>query len=68
MVSLIGAFLDFATKLFLNCIFNLLICIQFFSDPQAARGRVPSKRGVGVMFGPDVTQNFLDTNGLSLVR
>ena len=31
------------------------------------RGRSPSKRGVGCQFGPDVTQNFLDTNGMDYV-
>lgn len=30
-------------------------------------GKSPSKRGVGFSFGPDITQNFLDTNHLSLV-
>lgn len=27
----------------------------------------PSKRGVGLSFGPDVTANFLERNGLKLV-
>ncbi len=30
-------------------------------------GRGPSKRGVGLSFGPDVTKSFLDYNGLSLL-
>jgi len=38
-----------------------------WSDPQAYQGRAPSKRGVGVAFGPDVTERFLQTNGLSLI-
>ncbi len=38
-----------------------------WSDPIAVRGRQPSKRGVGVMFGPDVTEDFLKTNGLKMV-
>lgn len=38
-----------------------------WSDPQAAPGRLPSKRGVGLSFGPDVTANFLARNGLKLV-
>ena len=38
-----------------------------WSDPQHAPGRARSKRGVGFSFGPDITQNFLDRNGLSLV-
>lgn len=28
-------------------------------------GRHPSKRGVGVQFGPDVAAKFLEENGLS---
>lgn len=38
-----------------------------WSDPAEANGREPSKRGVGIAFGPDVTQDFLDTNNLRLV-
>jgi len=38
-----------------------------WSDPQAMPGRAPSKRGVGLSFGPDVTANFLERNGLKLV-
>eukprot|EP00397_Hematodinium_sp_SG-2012_P007364 GEMP01007409.1.p1 GENE.GEMP01007409.1~~GEMP01007409.1.p1 ORF type:complete len:507 (+),score=99.53 GEMP01007409.1:170-1690(+) len=40
---------------------------MLWSDPQAPAGRAASKRGVGVAFGPDVTSNFLNTNGLKLV-
>ena len=36
-------------------------------DPQAANGRSPSKRGIGLSFGPDVIANFLKNNGLSLI-
>ncbi|CAM9931298.1 unnamed protein product [Phaeothamnion confervicola] len=38
-----------------------------WSDPQPFPGRSPSKRGVGMAFGPDVTAAFLDHNGLELV-
>jgi serine/threonine-protein phosphatase 5 len=38
-----------------------------WSDPQPGLGRTPSKRGVGVAFGRDVTENFLKTNDLKLV-
>lgn len=40
---------------------------MLWSDPQSGRGRMPSKRGVGVAFGRDVTENFLKTNDLKLV-
>jgi serine/threonine-protein phosphatase 5 len=30
-------------------------------------GRSASKRGTGTQFGPDVTANFLETNGLELL-
>ena len=43
------------------------MCEALWSDPQPEPGRAPSKRGVGVQFGPDVTRSFLETNGLSLV-
>merc|ERR1719197_1225252 len=38
-----------------------------WSDPQPTPGRVPSKRGVGVAFGKDVTENFLRMNNLKMV-
>lgn len=38
-----------------------------WSDPQPFVGRSPSKRGVGMAFGPDVTRAFLEENGLSLL-
>jgi len=38
-----------------------------WSDPQPYPGRAPSKRGVGVAFGPDVTERFLKANNLSLI-
>ena len=39
-----------------------------WSDPSDTNGRNPSKRGISCMFGPDVTQRFLDDNGLSKYR
>jgi len=36
-----------------------------WSDPNDNNGRAPSKRGISCMFGPDVTQRFLDDNDLS---
>ncbi|XP_020284073.1 serine/threonine-protein phosphatase 5 [Pseudomyrmex gracilis] len=44
-----------------------LMCELLWSDPQPQMGRAPSKRGVGVQFGPDVTQNFLRTNSLDYI-
>ena len=44
-----------------------LMCETLWADPQPMPGRSPSKRGVGLSFGPDVTENFLQTNGLSMV-
>eukprot|EP00971_Amphidinium_carterae_P247624 4917355-Amphidinium_carterae.1 len=44
-----------------------LMTEMLWSDPQPAMGRAASKRGVGVAFGQDVTENFLQTNGLKMV-
>ncbi|KAK9809755.1 hypothetical protein WJX73_003393 [Symbiochloris irregularis] len=44
-----------------------LMCEALWSDPQPSDGRAPSKRGIGVAFGPDVTRDFLTTNSLDLV-
>lgn len=38
-----------------------------WSDPQPFPGKSPSKRGVGYAFGPDITENFLEFNNLSLL-
>jgi len=44
-----------------------LMCELLWSDPQEFPGRAPSKRGVGVAFGPDVTHAFLAHNNLDLL-
>ncbi|XP_047055681.1 serine/threonine-protein phosphatase 5-like [Lolium rigidum] len=44
-----------------------LMCEILWSDPQPQAGRGPSKRGVGLSFGADVTKKFLDDNNLDLV-
>jgi serine/threonine-protein phosphatase 5 len=44
-----------------------LMSDALWSDPQPFDGRGPSKRGVGLTFGPDITANFLDTNGLKMI-
>ncbi|KAF0757311.1 hypothetical protein AaE_004306, partial [Aphanomyces astaci] len=38
-----------------------------WSDPQPFPGRGPSKRGIGLSFGPDVTKSFLAHNNLELL-
>jgi len=43
------------------------MCELLWSDPGPEPGRQPSKRGVGVAFGPDVTKSFLQNNGLELL-
>jgi serine/threonine-protein phosphatase 5 len=42
-----------------------IMCECLWSDPQDDDGRTPSKRGVGISFGPNVAAKFLDENGLS---
>lgn len=44
-----------------------LMCELLWSDPQPQPGRAPSKRGVGVQFGPDVTSKFLQQNNLEYI-
>jgi serine/threonine-protein phosphatase 5 len=43
------------------------MCECLWSDPAPEQGRQASKRGVGLQFGPDITQQFLKNNGLELV-
>jgi len=38
-----------------------------WSDPHKERGRHPSKRGVGVQFGPDIAHAFLNDNKLEIL-
>ena len=45
-----------------------LMCDLLWSDPQPFHGRTPSKRGVGMSFGPDITRRFLEQNGLCTTR
>ena len=40
---------------------------MLWSDPCKVSGRIPSKRGVSIQFGPDVAAKFLDENGLKLL-
>ena len=40
---------------------------MLWADPQEANGRGPSKRGVGLAFGPDVTRRFAEKNGVTAI-
>lgn len=44
-----------------------LMAEMLWSDPQDTNGWGPSKRGIGVAFGPDVTSRFLQLNNLDIV-
>jgi serine/threonine-protein phosphatase 5 len=44
-----------------------LMMEMLWTDPQPENGRGPSKRGVGVQFGPDVTARFCEKNGLEAI-
>ncbi|KUL88118.1 hypothetical protein ZTR_04010 [Talaromyces verruculosus] len=44
-----------------------LMMEMLWTDPQPTPGRGPSKRGVGLQFGPDVTKRFCERNGLEAV-
>lgn len=44
-----------------------LMSDMLWADPIAVRGRHPSKRGVGLSFGPDITEAFCTLNGIQLV-
>ncbi|RWS03794.1 serine/threonine-protein phosphatase 5-like isoform X1 [Dinothrombium tinctorium] len=44
-----------------------IMCELLWSDPMPNYGRAPSKRGVGVQFGPDVTEKFCNFNNLKYI-
>lgn len=44
-----------------------LMMEMLWTDPQTEPGRGPSKRGVGMQFGPDVTRRFCEKNGLDAI-
>ena len=48
-------------------VFAGIMCDLLWSDPQILPGTSPSKRGVGVQFGPNVTVDFLNKNGLDYI-
>lgn len=43
------------------------MCELLWSDPHPGLGRAPSKRGVGVAFGSDITHRFLQENNLGTI-
>ncbi|KAJ1730872.1 Palmitoyl-protein thioesterase 1 [Coemansia biformis] len=46
---------------------NSLMCESLWSDPQPQNGRTPSPRGTAIQYGPDVTREFCEKNGLTMV-
>jgi serine/threonine-protein phosphatase 5 len=44
-----------------------IMCELLWSDPHPQKGRHPSKRGVGIGFGPDIAHKFLDDNKLNIL-
>ncbi|WRT65305.1 uncharacterized protein IL334_002248 [Kwoniella shivajii] len=44
-----------------------IMCEMLWTDPQEPTGRGPSKRGVGLGFGPDVTKRWCDLNKITAV-
>ncbi|GAA5825213.1 hypothetical protein JCM11251_006147 [Rhodosporidiobolus azoricus] len=44
-----------------------LMCEMLWCDPQTEDGRGPSKRGVGLGFGPDVTRRWTQKNEITAV-
>lgn len=42
------------------------MCDLLWADPSVINGRQPSKRGASMAFGPDITQKFLEANGLGI--
>ena len=45
------------------------MCIRdrLWTDPQPSNGRAPSKRGIGMQFGPDITERFCLSNKIRKV-
>jgi serine/threonine-protein phosphatase 5 len=40
------------------------MCDLLWADPTPNKGRTPSKRGVSMGFGPDISEKFLKDNNL----
>jgi serine/threonine-protein phosphatase 5 len=43
------------------------MCEILWNDPCREKGKIPSKRGIGICFGPDITKKFLEENSLDLL-
>lgn len=50
----------------LSIFYSGLMSDLLWSDPHPYPGRGPSKRGVGLSFGADVTKRFLEDNNLGI--
>ncbi len=46
---------------------NTLFSQLLWSDPQEAYGKAESPRGDGILFGPDITEDFLKRNKLNCI-
>jgi len=57
----------YSSSSLLSCVLELPSSSAPLDRLQDALGRGPSKRGVGLAFGPDVTKDFLDRNGLQMI-
>ena len=45
-----------------------IMCDLLWADPTKENGRHPSKRGISIGFGPDISAKFLDENNLSYFK
>lgn len=43
------------------------MCDLLWADPSDSNGRSPSKRGISIGFGADITKDFLKRNNLELL-
>ena len=44
-----------------------IMCDLLWADPVKTQGRSPSKRGISIGFGPDITSKFLADNNLDML-
>ncbi|KAJ6237204.1 serine/threonine-protein phosphatase 5 [Anaeramoeba flamelloides] len=55
-----------SNRMYLQNPFSIFTCL-LWSDPGIYNGRQPSVRHTSLVFGPDVTENFLKLNNLDLI-